>query len=121
MARLKNSTRYRMMLSWLKRKWPPSRPVSVRCLEIPKLHYRESADLANCELIRGKFLIQIEKRQCLELRMEALIHEWAHAMTWFGAETLAVDHGAEWGISYAKVYRSFLEWNFGRGVDEEVR
>ena len=72
-------------------------------------------------LRRGKFLIKIKKGQCYEVKMDALVHEWAHAMTWFGAEASCLgynpqanEHGAEWGIAYAKLYSGFEEWNYGR-------
>jgi len=40
-------------------------------------------------------------------------------MTWFGNDADA--HGPEWGLMYAKLYRTWLTWNYGGlgPVDEE--
>ena len=124
---MKASRKYRMMVAWLRRAFPLAKPVSVRCRTgevMPLLGSRHV--LASCELLGEKFLIRIDRKQCYELRMDALIHEWAHAMTWFGAESpwfganpQANEHGAEWGIAYAKLYSGFEEWDHGRETDEE--
>lgn len=65
------------------------------------------------------FTIKIHRNQCFQLRVDTLIHEWAHALTWFGAETKNEDHSAEWAIQYAKVYRTFIEWNWGKETSKE--
>jgi hypothetical protein len=49
--------------------------------------------------------------------MDALLHEWAHALTWFGNDN--DEHGPEWGLTYARLYRSFLTWNYGEGLENE--
>lgn len=64
-------------------------------------------------------MVLVHRNQCFNLRIDTLIHEWAHILTWFGAEMYNEDHSAEWGIAYAKIYRTFLEWNWGKGPDNE--
>ncbi len=118
---LKNPTRSRTMLAWLRRDFPLARLSSVQCrVGDIRLPGSGKSVLASCMLRNGEFLIQIKKGQGYELIMDALIHEWAHAMTWFGSESPwcgdnphANEHGAEWGIAYAKLYSGFEEWNFG--------
>lgn len=106
---MKASARYREVVSWLKSEWPLSKPVYVRLATFPKPKPGRLVDKAKCTLVDGnKFLIEIEKRQCLDMKLDALIHEWAHAMTWFGAEALGDYHSSEWGLSYARLYRGFF-------------
>lgn len=41
--------------------------------------------------------------------LDALMHEWAHALSWVDDEC-GEDHDAAWGIAHATVYR-YLEGN----------
>jgi len=36
---------------------------------------------------------------------EALVHEWAHCLSWPHEENVADDHSPEWGVAYARCYR----------------
>ncbi len=98
-------------LRWLRRNFPVELPVRVRSIKTKK----------NCGFVdylgvKKGFLIRIGANQSLELRLDTIVHEWAHVRSWFGAEAEIEDHGAEWGIAYAFLYRTFLEWDFGRNV-----
>ncbi len=98
-------------IAWLRRNFPARAKVYVR--SVRNYEYQGEA------LFRDNlFTIWIRGEQSLNLRMDTLIHEWAHVLTWFGAETHQEDHSAEWGIAYAKIYRTFLEWNFGQEEKE---
>ena len=95
-------------IAWLRRNFLVQRTVSVRSASIKKFHGYVEYD--------GEFKIRISCKQSLNLRLDALIHEWAHVLTWFGAEE-TTEHSAEWGIAYAKIYRTFIVWNYGREGD----
>ena len=107
--KLSVETKWRKTLSWLRREHPLGKRVRVRQKD---MEYQ-----GLCDYVNHCFEIDIRK-QCFSLRMDTLLHEWAHAMTWFGND--ADGHGPEWGLMYAKLYRTWLTWNYGRGpVDEE--
>lgn len=102
------------LIAWLRRNFPiDDFPVTIRSK--PLKNYCGSAVLNK----NVRFDILIHRNQCFTLRVDTLIHEWAHALTWFGAETHHEDHSAEWGIQYAKIYRTYYEWNWGKGPDNE--
>ena len=61
-----------------------------------------------------EFDIRINRKQCFALKVDTLIHEWAHVLTWFGEAFQREEHSAEWGLAYARIYRTFIEWDFGR-------
>ena len=108
--------KWRMLQAWLKRNFPPEFTVTMKSVPIKKLH-GWTALPDGCG--PRSFDIRINRKQCFDLRVETLIHEWAHVLTWFGAETHLDDHSAEWGIAYARIYRTFIEWNWGKESDEK--
>jgi len=108
MARLTTNTKWRRMLAWLRREFPLQRPVTVRRLRLL------GDECGTCVLERQRFRLEIASNQCSTLQRDSLLHEWAHAMTWFGADAVRQFHGPEWGLAYAKLYRRFLVWNYGR-------
>jgi hypothetical protein len=59
------------------------------------------------EKVRNIFTIRI----CMSLSQreaeETLIHEWAHMMDWHAHHPLSGDHGATWGVWYARVYSAY--------------
>lgn len=99
---------WRMLLAWLHRNFPAEQPITVRSKSLKK---RKLCG----ETVYHKrwFTIYIHRNQCLNLRIDTLIHEWSHCLVWHGAEA-SEDHSSEWGIQYAKIYRTFLEWNWGK-------
>jgi predicted SprT family Zn-dependent metalloprotease len=50
------------------------------------------------------FSIRIDKNMNSEMTYATLAHEWAHCLAWSVGQQTIDDHGAEWGIAYAKVY-----------------
>jgi len=106
--KLTADSKWRRTLAWIRREHPLGKRSRVRQLDIK---YQ-----GGCEYVNHCFEIEV-KKQCLNLRMDTLLHEWAHALTWFGND--ADPHGPEWGLMYAKLYRSHLTWNYGRGLEEE--
>lgn len=97
-------------IAWLRRNFPAQHAICVRSVPMKK-------DQGYTEYVTAWFHIKINRKQSYELRIDALIHEWAHCLTWFGAET-DEDHSSEWGIAYAKIYRTHDEWNYGREKNE---
>lgn len=57
------------------------------------------------------FLIKVKNTLSGDRAIEALVHEWAHAMVWFltAAEQDEGDHHSEWGVAYARCYRAVFE------------
>ena len=110
------------MLAWLRREHPPGYPVTAR--RVPGLLVDCSSWPVSglCEFPIGKgrrFRISICSRQSWALQTDSLLHEWAHALTWFGADARQhEDHGPEWGLTYGQLYREFLVWDYGRGSAE---
>lgn len=41
--------------------------------------------------------------------LEALVHEWAHCLTWTSDESSLEVHGPIWGVAYAACYRTVIE------------
>jgi len=95
-------------LRWLRRNFPIELAIRVRSCKMV-----DCGDTTYSENMKD-FRVRIRANQSLSLKLDTLIHEWAHAMTWFGAEFQIETHGSEWRIAYALIYRTFLEWDYGR-------
>lgn len=110
--------KFRRVLRWLRKEHPPHLPVRLRQVDRP--------DMAKCDghtwldKDAGVFRIEINRRRWYGTRLDTLIHEWAHALTWFGAETEIEDHGAEWGIAYARLYRTLHKWYYPKDGTTEA-
>jgi hypothetical protein len=107
--RLTQKSKWRKTLSWLRREHPLTKRVRVRQVKLKEQGY--------CAYSKNCFEIRIQGKQCLNLRMDSLLHEWAHTLTWFGND--ADQHGSEWGLAYARLYRTWLTWNYGEGLEDE--
>lgn len=108
MTKLTQSQKWQRTIAWLRREFPTTHPVMVRSIR------HGMNDLFGLTGLWDKqFYIKINRRKAFDARVETLLHEWAHARTWFGAEANE-DHSAEWGMAYANIYRKFFEWSFGR-------
>lgn len=110
---MNTTTKWRRMLRWLRDAHPARHPVRVE--RRPRTQ-RKKELCGYCEF-RDKFYIFVDRRQVWALQIDTLLHEWAHALTWHGNDD--DDHGPEWGLAYAKLYRAFLTWNFGEPLEEE--
>lgn len=116
MARIPVKTKWRMVLYWIRKNFPASNTVSVRRVPANKMStYRgtrvdaETFTYSNS----GQFYVQITREMSSALLFDALIHEWAHILTWDVRDK--EEHSAEWGVAYARIYRDFWRWDFGRG------
>ena len=93
-------------INWLRREFPPRYPVRVRSR--PLKDYS-----GDCSLRAFYFEIRINSKKPFTERIDTILHEWAHVITWFGAGQ-AEDHSDEWGLWYAKLYRNWDEWKYGK-------
>lgn len=103
------SKQFRDVVADLKKNHPPLVPVRVYLRKIAPVH-----DCVGYTMLKRDrnnrpmhFLIVVDSGHKWTIVKDTLIHEWAHAMTWSEHET-AEDHGPEWGLAYARLYREFI-------------
>lgn len=101
-------SKWRRLLSWLRREFPVARSVTARRVKIAN---REKA-AGDTEQRGQRFLIRIDRRLAWGRQRDTLLHEWAHCRTWHGTDT--DDHGPEWSLQHGTLYREFVAWNYGR-------
>ncbi len=89
---------FKRFIGLLKKECPPSLPVKVRRVRTPK-----DVD-ADCQQKPDHFLIRVDRTLEEHEAIEALVHEWAHALIWEHTR----EHTNEWGKAYSKVYRILL-------------
>lgn len=92
-------------LNKLRKDIPPPLPTQVRRIKIKD----EEDTIGFCEKRGKKFYIKIDKRLSEQMAIMILLHEWAHALSWPYCGSKEEDHGPEWGIAYAKVWRAYME------------
>jgi len=104
-------TKWRKTIAWLRRNFPTKVPVRVRRWGISHCGHTDGEyDLKECDHL----LIVVRKGMCPRCQIDTLLHEWAHALTWFGAAAEYEDHSPEWGAAYANIVRLFQEWDYGK-------
>lgn len=101
--------KWKRTVEWLRLQFPAAYPVAVRRLDLAKAKID-----GDCSFNDARFRIRIEKNQVFSPMMDALIHEWAHAISWLGPPGIE-DHSSEWGVAYARIYSAFEKWNYGKG------
>jgi len=109
-----NDKKWRMILAWLRRNFKPPLPVTVRRVRGYKA---KSGCFGECLLYDDCIEINVERSQSFSLQCDTIIHEWAHALTLGGNDD--DEHGCHWGLAYARIYRLFIEWNYGRPRSNE--
>lgn len=107
--RLTTAQKWRKTIAWLRRNFPSRYPVVVRSVPL-KIH-------GDTDYEKNKFLVRINSKKSHSARIDTILHEWAHVLTWFGAGHYE-DHPDEWGLCWGKIYRTFVEWNYGRNVSD---
>jgi hypothetical protein len=86
---------------------PPTWPVQVRTVQLSESH-------GDCELVKESkrgphFRIRLAKSLSLDAAQFALIHEWAHCLSW-GSESHRISHhGPEWGIAMSRIWQALME------------
>lgn len=92
-------------INWLRREFPSRYPVRIRSRIL-------SGCSGDCSFENRRFYIRIDSTKEYSEKIDTLLHEYAHALTWFGAGR-AEDHSDEWGLWYAKLYRAWDKWEYG--------
>ncbi len=99
---------FRDTLKQLRKDLKPMFPVEVELTN--KLGRKDT--LGYCKLEdtgKGyKFVIRIRATLPEDLASMILMHEWGHALYWDFNESKAPHHGPEWGIAFARVWRSVV-------------
>ena len=78
----------------------PTTPVSVRRCKVPK---RLCGD---CSRKSNFFLVRVDKDHPLQVQLDTLVHEFAHAVAWIEWEDTA-NHGPIWATAYADCYQVY--------------
>jgi hypothetical protein len=60
------------------------------------------------ESLSGFHTIQIRADISNDMKIETLLHEFAHAIAGGHYEGREVSHGAHWGAAYSRVYATFM-------------
>ena len=105
-------------LTWLQFIWrikkslPVDRPVIVQSTDSLPLDNRfgKTGERWAGETLKydTHYKIRINRTYSIDDKKEILMHEWGHVLAWGKDKD---DHGANWGIAYAKVYRTALSWS----------
>jgi hypothetical protein len=103
-----NEKLWRKLIYWLRKNFLADLPIFVRTKN--KLTFFPDDD-GICIRYNTKIVIEINKNQSFFLKIEAILHEWAHAITL--TDTTIEEHNNEWGKAYSRIYREFLVWNWG--------
>lgn len=108
MLNSKEDKDWRKVILWLRRTFPLHGYVSVRTTNLPEGIDGET----RCEDKDKRIQIRIAPRM-LQIKIDTLLHEWAHALIWYIDDSNMIDHSEVWGWAYSKIYDSFVKWNFG--------
>jgi hypothetical protein len=98
------------MLRQLKTHFSPGVPVEVKTVPLKGI-------AADCEGVMKlgrmvKIVIRINQKKNWEVKVDSLMHEWAHAMEWeanWAENSPKEEHGETWGVWYAKIYRHLID------------
>lgn len=99
--------RIRNLFKYLNKELPLNKPV--------KLVQRDLKDcFGYCIEHDEKYLITLHKPSSYYVKIDTLIHEYAHAITMYEGSYKDRDadsqHNARWGLCYSKVYRTYLKF-----------
>ena len=96
---------------WLRKTFPADLPVYTKHTILPKDgDYQIYGDTDRKPTY---YLIRFHKSAKYATLIDTIWHEWAHVLTWFAAKY--EEHPNEFGEAYARIYRAWLKWDFGRG------
>ena len=87
---------------------PPVWPITVRRLKLPE------SDHGDCTFVRDSkkgphFIIRLNRELSEDALIFALIHEWAHALSWGSDSHRIAHHGPEWGLAISRIWQALLE------------
>ncbi len=104
---------FRLLLGMLRKDFPPEYPVRVRRVPLattgPKA-CQGMCGVANSDKPKAEryFIIWLRKSDPWATQRDTLIHEWAHALTWFQLGD-GKDHGDIFARKYGVLYRAYIE------------
>ncbi len=78
----------------------PTIAVSVRRCRVP------GRLCGDCRRMPDHFLIRVDSQATLQVQLDTLVHEFAHAIAYLEWENTE-DHGPEFGVAYASCYRIY--------------
>jgi len=104
---------FRSILYDLRNELPPEFPVEVRRISISE---PDTAGFCKYDKKAKRFVIRIHKDESEGAAIHLLIHEWAHALTWFTPYETE-DHGPEWAIAYGKCWNVYCS---SEELDEDL-
>ena len=108
--KLTNKQKLSKTIRWLRKEFPG--PVSVYTKQVKLPIVGKMQILGDTERKAACFIIRLHKPSEYRVKMDTILHEWAHVLTWFDCKY--EDHPNVWGEKYAGIYRSWLKWNIGR-------
>lgn len=97
-------------ISQLKKNFSPGVPVEVKTKHLKGISAECGPEMKLGRIT--KIIIHIDPSQNWRLKLDALMHEWAHAMEWdanWKEDSPKKDHGETWGVWYSKIYRHLLD------------
>ncbi len=113
--RLTTEQKWLRSIRWIRVNFPPPYPARIRSKRM-----KDCGDTTYSEDMED-FKIRIKSSQSFAMKIDTLLHEYAHCLTWFGAESELEDHSGEWGLTYARLYRKFIEWDYGKNQKKRKR
>ena len=99
--------RIKQVYAWLSNSFPTPYPTKLSLID-PK--DKDSKKLCGwVELTDRKLVIYINTRYPRYVALDTLLHEMAHCVSWShrSMDNFIPDHSAQWGISYAQIYRAY--------------
>lgn len=105
--------RFRILLKYLREQFPAAHPIKVKRLNASTLG--PDAPYGTCHLVNSDkpkdkryFIICVRKTDPWGIQMDTILHEWAHALTWYQLPD-GKDHGDVFARKYGVLYRAFIE------------
>lgn len=105
---------WRRDLQALRMECPPLLPVRVRLSPGPSAHFGLTSLSRDGERFNLTLYRSIRERDgsvrpvTQQELLDALIHEWAHALSWATTQSLEA-HDPAWGVVYARCYQTTCE------------
>lgn len=116
----KENKQWLRLVIHLKKTFPVGEPVHVRTMPL-SCKYKEAWGTAWFNPEINEFEVKISAKILFDVRVHALVHEWAHVITWHKIYNRCLRrmkmenfHSKEWGIAHAQIYRKMQEFNWGR-------
>lgn len=100
----------RSMAAWLRKEFPPKRPVVLhfrRAYDHERKSYTSMFGYCSWSSKKKRWVIVIsEGIMSLQLGIDTLMHEWAHALAPGDIDTA---HHDSWSRAYGRIYRAFYD------------